>query len=69
MRSPVARLVFAAALMGLVWGLVLPRLARTRQVRQRERWLEKHQIDPAAMYYTELPVMEKILARQERGQP
>ena len=46
----------------VVWGVVLPRLATTRTVRERTRWLEQHQIDPAAMYYTELPLMDRILA-------
>ena len=46
----------------VVWGVVLPRLATTRTVRERTQWLEQHQIDPAAMYYTELPLMDRILA-------
>ena len=53
-----------AVILGIlvVWGVVLPRLATTQIVRERTRWLEQHQIDPAAMYYTELPLMDRILA-------
>ncbi|MCS7468360.1 hypothetical protein NZK35_17040 [Stieleria sp. ICT_E10.1] len=60
------RVRFMAVILGVlvVWGLVLPRLAATRTVRERTRWLEQHQIDPAAMYYTELPLMDRILAKE-----
>ncbi|QDV44787.1 hypothetical protein Enr13x_46580 [Stieleria neptunia] len=55
-----------AVILGMlvVWGVVLPRLATTRTVRERTLWLEQHQIDPAAMYYTELPLMDRILAKE-----
>ena len=58
------RVRFMAVILGIlvVWGVVLPRLATTQIVRERTQWLEQHQIDPAAMYYTELPLMDRILA-------
>ncbi|MDV6029990.1 MAG: hypothetical protein F9B45_07755 [Phycisphaera sp. RhM] len=58
------RVRFIAVILGIlvIWGVVLPRLATTRTVRERTQWLEQHQIDPAAMYYTELPLMDRILA-------
>ncbi|WP_372896282.1 hypothetical protein [Stieleria sp.] len=58
------RVRFLAVILAVlvVWGVVLPRLATTRTVRERTQWLEQHQIDPAAMYYTELPLMDRILA-------
>lgn len=57
------RLLIVVVLVAGVWGVLLPRLADTPQVRARTRWLEEHQIDPAAMYYTELPMMERVLQR------
>ena len=59
---------FIAAMLAIVvvWGAVLPYLATTRTVRQRTNWLEENQIDPAAMYYTELPMMDDVLRRIER---
>ncbi|PAY17414.1 hypothetical protein CKO51_21805 [Rhodopirellula sp. SM50] len=56
------RLMAVILVMLVIWGVVLPRLATTRTVRERTQWLEHHQIDPAAMYYTELPLMDRILA-------
>ncbi|QDV82387.1 hypothetical protein [Planctomycetes bacterium TBK1r] len=58
------RIRFLAVILAMlvVWGVVLPQLATTRTVRERTQWLEQHQIDPAAMYYTELPLMDRILA-------
>ncbi|MEM0925813.1 MAG: hypothetical protein AAGJ83_07230 [Planctomycetota bacterium] len=41
----------------LVWGILLPGLSRTSTIRQRQLWLEDNGIDPAAMFYTELPRM------------
>lgn len=42
----------------LTWLVILPRLAMTETVRDREAWLEHHRIDPAAMFYTELPLLD-----------
>ncbi|WP_182865090.1 hypothetical protein [Stieleria mannarensis] len=47
-----------------IWGVLLPRLATTETVRSRTQWLEQQRIDPAAMYYTELPMMDRILAKE-----
>ncbi len=41
-----------------VWGIVLPALAKTDVVQQREAFLEANRIDPAAMFYTELECLE-----------
>lgn len=43
------------ALIVSVWGFVLPALSRTATIRQRQEWLDANGIDPAAMFYTELP--------------
>ncbi|PQO36025.1 hypothetical protein DTL21_08860 [Bremerella cremea] len=42
----------------VVWGFVLPRLSDTELVREREAFLKKNRIDPAAMFYTELECLE-----------
>ena len=41
-----------------VWGIVLPALAQTEVVREREAFLEANRINPAAMFYTELECLE-----------
>ena len=63
MTRPKVRLITVLIVIGGVWGAVLPRLAETETVRARSRWLQEHQIDPAAMYYTELPLMERVLKK------
>lgn len=50
----------------VIWGGVLPRIAKTDTVQSRNRWLEEHKIDPAAMYYTDLPMMDDVLRKIER---
>ncbi|OYP35499.1 hypothetical protein [Rhodopirellula sp. MGV] len=56
------RFLIVAACVAIVWGVVLPRLAKTNTVRERNAWLKEKQIDPAAMFYTELPLMDRVLA-------
>lgn len=58
-------LSFAAAVIGVsvTWLIVLPRYAQQPAMREHLRWLDEQRIDPSAMYYTELEVMESILAR------
>lgn len=54
--------------MSLIWLVILPAYARQPKMSQHLRWLDQQGIDPSAMYYTELPVMEEILKRQRREQ-
>ncbi|MHC2067553.1 hypothetical protein ACYFX5_08775 [Bremerella sp. T1] len=63
------RLAFglAVALMAVFWLVILPAYARQKGMRKHLEWLEEQRIDPSAMYYTELEVMEDIL-RQQRTQ-
>ena len=61
MKGPRLRFLAAIGMMIVLWGVVLPRLSRTGVVIERERWLEQHQIDPAAMFYTELPLLDEIV--------
>lgn len=52
----------ALAVVGLcitgIWGIVLPALAQTDVVREREAFLEANRINPAAMFYTELECLD-----------
>lgn len=41
-----------------IWGIVLPVLAETKVVREREAFLEANRINPAAMFYTELECLD-----------
>ena len=64
------RLAFLAAVasMGFVWLVLLPACARQEAISQRLKWLDQQGIDPSAMYYTELEVMEDILQRHRTRQ-
>lgn len=48
----------------VVWGWLLPILATTKTVRSRDRWLDENQIDPAAMFYTDLPLPKLVVDRE-----
>ena len=45
----------------LFWLVVLPWWADRAAMRAHLTWLNKHGIDPSAMYYTELEAMQPIL--------
>ena len=38
----------------VIWGWVLPPLGRLPAVKRHEAFLEKHRINPAAMFWTEV---------------
>ncbi len=44
-------------LIALVWLVALPHLAQYPRIRQRVRFLQQHGIEPAALFYTDLPHM------------
>ncbi|MEO9595552.1 hypothetical protein [Rhodopirellula bahusiensis] len=52
------------ALLSVTWLVFLPTYARQPKMQQHLKWLDDQGIDPSAMYYTELEVMEDILAKQ-----
>ncbi|MDM4015476.1 hypothetical protein [Roseiconus lacunae] len=56
------------AMLAIVWLVVLPAYSRQPQMRRHLHWLDERGIDPSAMYYTELPVMERLLAEQRLDQ-
>lgn len=63
-RGP-AWLVVAIVAIATVWGIVLPVASTQPLVKQRIDWLRHERIDPNAMYYTDLEVMQDILSRGE----
>ena len=62
----VTNFAMCVLLVGLTWGLVLPSIAKRPAMQQRIRWLDAQGIDPSAMYYTDLEVMDKILRRRDK---
>ena len=44
----------------IVWTLVLPWIGSWQSVHARIEYLDRHGIDPAALYYTDLEAMERI---------
>jgi hypothetical protein len=44
----------------IVWTLVLPWIGARQSVRLRIEYLDRHGIDPAALYYTDLEAMARI---------
>jgi hypothetical protein len=59
-------LALAIGACGLFWLGVLPWIAAQPRMKSHLQWLDDRGVDPSAMYYTELEVMEEILARQQR---
>lgn len=52
----------------LVWLVGLPWWAQRDTMRERIEWLHARQVDPSAMYYTELEAMKPILRELNRRQ-
>ena len=55
------RLVIGCVCIIAAWGYLLPLLATTNLIEQRLEFLEDREIDPSAMFYTELSIMDRIL--------
>lgn len=56
------RCLFAVlAVIALMWMVALPWVSQAPRIQQHLDWLEEHQLDPSARYYTDLPAMEPIL--------
>jgi len=45
----------------VIWLVALPWASRRASWQTHSRWLEQKQIDPSAMYYTDLPLMRQLL--------
>ena len=64
-RNATLRLLMGLATIAVVWLLILPRAAELPSVNKRLRFLDEKEIDPSAMFYTELEVMDEILRKAE----
>lgn len=67
-RVGVFRLGLSVCLLATLWLVVFPLLAELPTISKHLRWLNDRKINPGAMYYTELEVVEPILDRLNRGQ-
>jgi hypothetical protein len=52
----------AVLVIAIVWSVVLPWLGTQPAVRARIELLDRRGIDPAALFYTDLPAMRRIEA-------
>ena len=71
-RRRMLRLAAWASAIAAVWLVALPWLARQPAIDARIRRLDAQGIDPSAMYYTELDMMQPILEdlnRRHHGGP
>ncbi|RMG40455.1 MAG: hypothetical protein D6725_03355 [Planctomycetota bacterium] len=59
-------LMAAGAAVAVVWGWLLPVVMQRPQVRRRWENLQRQGIDPSALYYTDLEMMEGLLRELER---
>ncbi len=68
-RNSTSKRYIAFAIASLVvlatWMVLLPMLASRPTIQARLAFLDRHRIDPSAMFYTELEAMDPILDRLE----
>lgn len=63
--SGLTRLACVLAVIIAVWLFALPSLSRRADSKAYLKELERRGIDPSAMFYTELPMMDPLLDRIE----
>ena len=68
MRNSTLKLALATVTTAIIWLVILPWMARRPAMQSHLQWLENKGVDPSAMYYTELEVMDQILERQREHQ-
>ena len=59
-RSGWRRLVVTIGLIVVLWVGILPRLGELPAVQRRMQLLDRHNINPAALFYTELDCMDEV---------
>lgn len=64
-RNKLCRLLISLATVAVVWLGVLPRLCDQPDIAQHIRTQQQLNIDPSALFYTELDVMPLIIHRVE----
>lgn len=68
MAAGLLKLTAALAMLAAVWLVALPWAAARPRMAAHLEWLDEEKIDPSAMYYTELEMMQPIFTKmaQER---
>lgn len=64
-KNRIATFLGTIATIVVIWGFVLPTIAKSPWVKEREQFLDAHKIDPSAMFYTDLEVVSDVLERVE----
>lgn len=62
-KNGTINLVIALTGIFLVWGVLLPMVSQTEFEQKRQAMLEERQIDPSAMFYTELDTISDLIER------
>ena len=62
----VIQLAIAIVVISVVWLVLLPQLSSRPETAAYLRQLDQQGIDPSAMYYTELEMMDELLSRIEK---
>ena len=63
MTHGVVRLLWMLSAVGLIWLVILPWMASRPRMEAHLEWLDARGVDPSAMYYTELEMMQPIFDR------
>lgn len=67
-RQGIYRLAAACVIASVCWLILLPALSKYPPMSARLQWLEEQQVDPSAMYYTEVEALKPVLQQlNERG--
>ena len=57
----IRRLVLWSVAIVVSWQIILPGVARLSPVKQHLEFLDEKQIDPSAMFYTDLEMVDRLL--------
>lgn len=63
LRTRFVRLSVCCACLAGVWMVLLPRVQQTKAYQARQQLFRERQIDPSAMFYTELDCLDAALDR------
>ena len=65
-NNGVAKLFCAMSIIAITWCYLLPMATKQPVVRQRIEFLDEKGIDPTAMFYTDLEIMDEIIVKNDR---
>lgn len=60
-RAGTVRLVAGILLVAFIWLVILPTVARLDSINNYLGWLDSRDIDPSAMFYTDLEMADELL--------